>query len=76
MAAVEFAPLVRINAIAPGAILPPPGENDSYLKKRAKESALKKTGSTEDITQAVDFLIKNTFVTGQCIFIDGGIHLI
>jgi pteridine reductase len=76
MAAVEFAPLVRINAIAPGAILPPPGENDSYLKKRAKESALKKTGSTEDITQAVDFLIKNTFVTGQCIFIDGGVHLI
>lgn len=76
MAAVEFAPLVRVNAIAPGAILPPPGENDSYLEKRAGESVLKKTGSKEDITQAVDFIIKNTFITGQCIFIDGGVHLV
>ncbi|MBT4290502.1 MAG: SDR family oxidoreductase [Deltaproteobacteria bacterium] len=76
MAAVEFGPQMRINAIAPGAILPPPGKDESYLKERDKETVLKKIGSKENIIQAVDFLIKNTFITGQCIYIDGGTHLI
>lgn len=76
MAAVEFGPQIRINAIAPGAILPPPGKGESYLKERAEEAVLKKTGSKEEIIQAVDFLIKNTFITGQCIYVDGGTHLI
>ena len=75
MAAVEFGPQMRINAIAPGAILPPPGKDETYLMERVGESVLKKTGSKEDILQAVDFLIKNTFVTGQCLYIDGGTHL-
>jgi len=76
MAAIEFGPQMRINAIAPGAILPPPGKDESYLKERARETVLKKTGSEENIIQAVDFLIENTFITGQCLYIDGGTHLI
>jgi pteridine reductase len=76
LCAVEFAPKIRVNAIAPGIILPPPGKNGDYLKKRAGEVPLKKSGDVRYITQSVEFMIDNDFVTGQVIFADGGEHLL
>ncbi|MGB9596594.1 MAG: SDR family oxidoreductase [Candidatus Poribacteria bacterium] len=75
MMALEFAPLTRVNAIAPGLILPPSGQDLSYLKKLAPTNPLNKIGSPEEITKAVIFLLESTFVTGQVIFVDGGYHL-
>jgi len=76
MAAREFAPNIRVNAIAPGLILPPAGEGDEYMKKAAlKRVPLKKQGHLDDITKALEFLITNGFITGQIIFVDGGEHL-
>jgi len=76
LCAIEFAPKIRVNAIAPGVILPPPGKDKSYLRKRAEEIPLKKSGDVRYITQSVEFLLDNQFVTGQVIFADGGEHLI
>ncbi len=70
MAAVELGPQIRVNAIAPGFILPPAGKTDS--KKLIKNIPLKRQGNLFNISQAVEFLIKNEYLTGQVIFVDGG----
>ncbi len=75
MMALEFAPTVRVNAVAPGLILPPPGKDRSYLERLASSNPLNKVGSLSQVTDAVLFLLGNEFVTGQVIFIDGGQHM-
>ena len=71
----ELAPRVRVNGIAPGAILWPPGEELSEEKKQAiiDKSCMKKMGDPSDIANAVLFLVKNaTYMTGQILHVDGG----
>ena len=73
--ALEFAPLVTVNAVAPGLILPPQGEDKEFLDKLAHTNPLNTYGTVRDITDAVIYLIKAEFITGQVIFVDGGRHL-
>jgi len=75
MTAVEYAPAVRVNAVSPGLILPPPGEDEGYLKALEHTVPLKRHGGPEDIASAVVFLLKNDFITGTVIAVDGGRHL-
>lgn len=75
MAAVEYAPRMRVNAVAPGLILPPEGEDTSYLERLKSTNPLDSYGSLEQITDAVLFLLGNEFVTGQTIWVDGGRHM-
>ncbi len=75
MAAVEFAPSITVNAVAPGLILPPFGKDEDYLNRLARSLPLKKHGRPADITGAVIYLLKSDFVTGQVIYVDGGRHL-
>ena len=76
LAAVSLAPHIRVNAIAPGLIFPPEGKGGWYLQQRAKSIPLKRKGSLPAITQAVQFLIENDYLTGQTIFVAGGEHLL
>jgi pteridine reductase len=76
MAAVQFAPDITVNAVAPGLILPPPGKDESYLEALADTVPLKRHGDAEDIADAVLFLVKSDYVTGQVIYVDGGRHLL
>ena len=73
--ALEFAPGVRVNAVAPGLILPPEGQGEAYLKRLASTSPLQRHGSVEDVTSAVLFLVRSSFVTGQTVYVDGGRNL-
>lgn len=75
MTALEYAPALTVNAVAPGLILPPPGKSESYLEKLAHKVPMKKHGMARDVTDAVLFLLKSDFITGQIIYIDGGRHL-
>lgn len=75
MMALEFAPAIRVNAVAPGLILPPEGKDESYLQELAATNPLNAHGDPADITDAVLFLLRSTFITGQVIFVDGGRHL-
>ncbi|MFQ6099414.1 MAG: SDR family oxidoreductase, partial [Armatimonadota bacterium] len=75
MTALDFAPDVTVNAVAPGLILPPPGEDEGYLKRCAESLPLKRHGDTEDVADAVVFLARSNFITGQVIYVDGGHHL-
>jgi len=74
--AVEFAPKVRVNAVAPGLILPPEGKDIAYLESLAHTNPLRRYGGVADINEAVLFLLRSRFVTGQAIFVDGGRHLL
>lgn len=75
MTAVSFAPKVSVNGIAPGLILPPAGKDEHFLEKLAETVPLKKHGNPSDIAQAVIYLLKSTYLTGQIISVDGGKHL-
>jgi pteridine reductase len=75
MMALEFAPQVTVNAVAPGLILPPPGQDESYIQKLTHTVPLQKHGGPQDIADAVTFLIESDFITGNVIYVDGGRHL-
>ena len=75
MTAVEFAPHISVNSVAPGLILPPGGKGESYLEALASTVPLRRHGEPRDVTDAVLFLLKGNFITGQVIFVDGGRHL-
>jgi pteridine reductase len=72
--ALELAPEVRVNGVAPGAIAwPEDGQFDPEERKRIVASTpLGRVGTPEDIAQAVHFLACAPYVTGQIIAVDGG----
>lgn len=78
LAALEFGPLLRVNGVAPGAILPPPEiPNDpDYLRKHGGRAPLEHRCSPEDIADAVVFLFQAPAITGQILFVDAGQHLL
>ena len=76
MAAKALGPKIRVNGICPGPILPPPDKDIKYLEQIAKNTPLEKPGNPDYIITAVKYLLDNSFVTGQCLFVDGGQHLI
>jgi pteridine reductase len=76
MCALEFAPGVTVNAVAPGLILPPAGKDDAYLEQLAQGVPLKRHGSPADIADATIYLLKSDYVTGQIIYVDGGRRLL
>ena len=75
LSAVELAPEIRVNGIAPGIILAPKGKDYDYINNLAQHTPLKKIGSLENISEAVRFIIKNEFISGQIIYVDGGMNL-
>jgi pteridine reductase len=75
MLALELAPNVAVNAVAPGSILPPSGQSEAYLAKLAHANPQSRLGSPAEIADAVLFLLRSRFITGQVIYVDGGIHM-
>ncbi|MCI0494751.1 SDR family oxidoreductase [candidate division KSB1 bacterium] len=75
MAAKELAPRIRVNGICPGLILPPAGETDEYLVKLSEHVPMKSKGNVNYVVSALIFLLKNNYITGDCLYIDGGEHL-
>ena len=75
MAALEFAPEIRVNAIAPGVTLAPADKGQSYLENLAQQIPMKKPGGVEPIIQSLDYILNNKHLTGQLLFADGGENL-
>lgn len=73
--ALELAPSIQVNAIAPGLILPPRGKDARYLEELAHTNPLNRYGKVEDIMEALRYLLNSTFVTGQVLYVDGGRHM-
>jgi pteridine reductase len=75
LAALELAPAIAVNGVAPGLILAPPGKDESYVERLARTVPLQRRGAPEDVAEAVLYLVTSQFVTGQTIYVDGGRHL-
>lgn len=73
--AMELAPRIRVNAVAPGLVLPPAGKDESYLAELAPSNPLNRYGEPADVAEAVVFLLKSDFITGQILYVDGGRNL-
>ncbi len=73
--ALELAPEILVNAVAPGPILKPPGFSASADRAVRRVTPLGRWGGPEEIARAVLFLVETEFVTGECIRVDGGRHL-
>lgn len=67
-----YAPDIRVNAIAPGAVLAPEDWSEDRWNAVAEKAVLQRTGSPDDVVQAVLYLISAEFVTGHVIPVDGG----
>jgi pteridine reductase len=75
IAALELAPGIRVNGIAPGAVLPPPGKGKKYLHDNAGPVPLKRHVTPREVAEAVVFLLQSESITGQIIYVDGGQNL-
>ncbi|MCK5759896.1 MAG: SDR family oxidoreductase [Candidatus Delongbacteria bacterium] len=76
IAAVEFAPRIRVNGICPGLILPAINESEEYIERLEKKILLQRRGDPKNISSTVKFLLENDFITGEIIQVDGGESLI
>jgi len=72
----SFAPSVRVNAIAPGLVLPSENVPDEEWEGLVQRLPLKRPARTEEITSTLEFLLKNEYITGQTIVVDGGYSLL
>jgi len=72
----SFAPDVRVNAIAPGLVLPSENVSPDEWSKLVARLPIKRTARLEEIMLALEFLLKNEYITGQTIVVDGGYSLI
>lgn len=72
VAARSLAPEVRVNGIAPGAVLPPESMGPDELGAIARSTPLQRLGSPDDVTRAVLYLLHADYVTGEILTVDGG----
>ncbi len=75
VAARALAPEVRVAAIAPGAVLPPDDMDDAELERLAAGTALRRIGAPGDVVEALLYLLRADFVTGEILVVDGGRRL-
>jgi len=71
-----FAPKIRVNAIAPGFVLQSEIVSDEEWQRLIHRIPLKRPARTDEIASALEFLLKNEYITGQTIVVDGGYSLI
>ncbi|MCB1175691.1 MAG: SDR family NAD(P)-dependent oxidoreductase [Leptospiraceae bacterium] len=72
MAALEYAPRLRINAIAPGVSLPAESRSNNYLQWRQAAIPMQRIGGSEPLLHGLDYLLDASFVCGQILTVDGG----
>lgn len=70
--ALELAPTIRVNAVAPGPVLPPPHYDERRAAASANRTLLNRWGTPEDVARAVKYLLEADYVTGDVITVDGG----
>jgi pteridine reductase len=70
--ALELAPEIRVNAVAPGTVMPPASYDAAAVARLSRAIPLAHVGSPEDIARAVVFLASSPFITGHELTVDGG----
>lgn len=67
-----LAPTIRVNAIAPGAVLLPESLSDEETRRLKDTTPLKRLGKPDDVVKAMLYLLESDYVTGETIVVDGG----
>jgi len=73
--AVEMAPEIRINAVSPGIVLPAEDKDPDWIERMAMTNLMGRWGHEGDVVDAVLYLLRADFVTGEILHVDGGRHL-
>ncbi len=73
--AKALAPRVRVNAVAPGPVLPAPGSSEEAFARLVAATPLGRAPAPEEIAAAVGFFLDAPGVTGETILVDGGRHM-
>jgi pteridine reductase len=72
----SLSPDIRVNAIAPGLVLPSDVVTEEQWNKLIERLPLKRAARVEEVTSALEFLVRNEYITGQTIVVDGGYSLV
>lgn len=72
----SLAPRIRVNAVAPGPVAMPAGWEQTRWDELGAKLPLRRTGSASDVAESVLFLLKQDFITGETLVVDGGRSLI
>lgn len=70
-----LAPEIRVNAIAPGAVLLPADWNPEAGDRLASTTPLRRLGTPDDVVEAMLYLLGSDYVTGETLIVDGGRHI-
>ena len=73
--ALELAPRIHVNAVAPGPVLPVPGSSQEVNAEAARKTLKERWGAPDDVAEAVMFLVRASYITGEVIVVDGGQRL-
>jgi NAD(P)-dependent dehydrogenase (short-subunit alcohol dehydrogenase family) len=73
--ALQLAPSCRVNAISPGHVLKNERQSDEHFLKMIQNSPMKIATTTEQICNAIEFILKTESMTGNNIILDAGVHL-
>lgn len=71
----QLAPKIRVNAIAPGLLMKDEDMPDDAWNKLVVKSPLQRETNLEELLSVIDLLIKNRYITGEILHLDGGSHL-
>lgn len=75
MLAQALAPAIRVNAVAPGPVMPSSRQSAADFQRQAATLPLGRAARAEDVALAVLFLARAAAITGQTVFVDGGQHI-
>jgi pteridine reductase len=73
--ALELAPRVRVNCVAPGTVAFPDDWDEARRARQLEKTPLRRAGEPADVARAVRFLVENDYLTGVCLPVDGGAGL-
>ena len=73
--AQAFAPRIRVNAVAPGLVLAPDDLDEAQMARFIADVPLGRSGTPEDVTRAIHYLVEAPYVTGTVLTVDGGRQL-